>query len=107
MKLPAFFIDFLTEPGDLVLDIFAGSNTTGFAAEVARRRWLAFEQGHQYLAASILRFLDKNVSDEQAKAFYMHVLDFQETVHIEQGKFEVEGDQTEEVMNIQPSLFEV
>ena len=26
-KLPEFFIRFLTEPGDLVLDIFAGSNT--------------------------------------------------------------------------------
>lgn len=26
-KLPAFFIEFLTEPGDVVVDIFAGSNT--------------------------------------------------------------------------------
>ena len=31
-KLPAFFIEFLTDPGDVVLDIFAGSNTTGAAA---------------------------------------------------------------------------
>jgi DNA modification methylase len=28
-KLPEFFIKFLTKPGDTVLDIFAGSNTTG------------------------------------------------------------------------------
>ena len=27
-KLPTFFINFLTEPGDLVVDIFSGSNTT-------------------------------------------------------------------------------
>lgn len=27
-KLPEFFIRFLTEPGDLVVDIFAGPNTT-------------------------------------------------------------------------------
>jgi site-specific DNA-methyltransferase (cytosine-N4-specific) len=32
-KLPAFFIEFLTEPNDIVLDIFAGSNTTGLAAK--------------------------------------------------------------------------
>jgi hypothetical protein len=32
-KLPTFFIEFLTDPGDTVLDIFAGSNTTGSAAE--------------------------------------------------------------------------
>lgn len=68
VKLPAFFIDLLTEPGDLALDIFAGSNTTGFAAESVCRRWLAFEQEHQYLAASIFRFLDKGASDEYARA---------------------------------------
>ena len=32
-KLPEFFIRMLTDPGDLVLDIFAGSNTTGAVAE--------------------------------------------------------------------------
>lgn len=42
-KLPEFFIKLLTEPGDIVLDIFAGSNTTGMAAEKLRRKWLAFE----------------------------------------------------------------
>ncbi len=56
-KLPAFFISFLTDPGDLILDIFAGSNTTGAAAEAAGRRWMAFELSHDYLAASVFRFL--------------------------------------------------
>jgi site-specific DNA-methyltransferase (cytosine-N4-specific) len=56
-KLPRFFIDFLTEPGDLVLDFFAGSNTTGAAAEQAHRRWLAFEFDAAYLAASAFRFI--------------------------------------------------
>ena len=45
-RLPAFFINFLTETGDKVLDIFAGSNTTGAAAEEAGRNWLAFEQSN-------------------------------------------------------------
>ena len=39
--LPEFFIKLCTEPGDLVLDPFAGSNTTGYIAESLRRRWIA------------------------------------------------------------------
>jgi len=55
--LPEFFIQFLTDPGDIVLDIFAGSNTTGAAAERLGRRWIAFELEQKYLAASVFRFL--------------------------------------------------
>ena len=57
-KLPEFFIRFLTDPGDTVLDIFAGSNTTGEVAELEGRRWLAFEERADYVAASAFRFLD-------------------------------------------------
>lgn len=57
-KLPQFFIDFLTEPNDVVLDIFAGSNTTGEVAERSNRQWLAFEESAEYVAASAFRFLD-------------------------------------------------
>jgi len=57
-KLPAFFIKMLTDEGDTVLDIFGGSNTTGFAAECLDRKWLTFELDHEYLASSIFRFLD-------------------------------------------------
>ena len=55
-KLPEFFIRFLTDPGDLVVDIFAGSNTTGSVAEKEGRRWLAFDTSLDYLAASTFRF---------------------------------------------------
>lgn len=58
-KLPEFFIKFLTYENDLVLDIFAGSNTTGWIAEQLNRKWLSFELDHNYLSASIFRFLDK------------------------------------------------
>jgi DNA modification methylase len=54
--LPVFFIKFLTEEDDLVLDPFAGSNTTGEAAEGLRRRWVAFEQREEYLKGSSFRF---------------------------------------------------
>jgi site-specific DNA-methyltransferase (cytosine-N4-specific) len=55
--LPAFFIDFLTDPDDLVLDIFSGSNTTGEAAETAGRRWLSVELDRGFAALSAIRFM--------------------------------------------------
>ena len=58
------------EPGDTVLDIFAGSNTTGQVAEAEGRHWLAFEERADYLAASAFRFLDKGVSDEMVKSVF-------------------------------------
>ncbi len=54
--LPDFFIKFLTDTSDLVLDPFAGSNTTGAVAEGLERRWLATETVEEYLAASRFRF---------------------------------------------------
>ncbi len=54
--LPEFYMKFLTEPGDLVLDPFAGSNTTGAVAERLQRRWLAFEMEPRYVESSKLRF---------------------------------------------------
>ncbi len=56
-ELPRFFIKFLTQPGDVVLDIFAGSNTAGRAADELDRAWLAFELDHAFLAASAFRFV--------------------------------------------------
>ncbi len=55
-KLPAFFIEFLTHQGDLVVDPFAGSNVTGEVAESRGRRWLAFELREEYLLGSRSRF---------------------------------------------------
>ncbi len=49
VQLPDFFIKFLTEEGDLVLDPFAGSCTTGEAAERLSRRWIGFEPVPDYL----------------------------------------------------------
>ncbi len=54
--LPEFFIKFLTAPGDLVLDPFAGSNTSGRVAEKLDRRWLAVEIESAYVRASGVRF---------------------------------------------------
>lgn len=54
--LPEFFIKLLTEMGDLVVDPFAGSNTSGAVAECLGRRWLAMELVEDYLKASKFRF---------------------------------------------------
>ncbi|HEV2249510.1 MAG TPA: site-specific DNA-methyltransferase [Candidatus Limnocylindria bacterium] len=55
--LPEFFIKLLTDPGDLVVDLFAGSNTTGAVAEKLGRRWMACDLDRSYVAASALRFV--------------------------------------------------
>ena len=51
-----YFIKFLTTPRNLVLDPFAGSNTTGSVAEGLKRRWLAIEANSGYIKASRARF---------------------------------------------------
>lgn len=52
-----FFISFLTDPGDLVMDIFSGSNTTGRVAEETGRRWIGIESDRQFAALSAVRFM--------------------------------------------------
>jgi DNA modification methylase len=54
--LPEFYIKLLTRSGGVVLDPFAGSNTTGRAAEDLGRRWLAGEINAGYAQASAVRF---------------------------------------------------
>jgi site-specific DNA-methyltransferase (cytosine-N4-specific) len=60
--VPEFFVRFLTEPGQLVLDPFAGSNVTGHVAEALGRRWLSIEILPDYVAGSRLRFAGPEVS---------------------------------------------
>ena len=55
-ELPRVFIKFLTDPGDLIVDPFAGSNTTGAVAEELERRWISIEKDRVYAEDSFLRF---------------------------------------------------
>lgn len=64
-ELPRFFIEFLTKPGDLVVDPFAGSNTTGYVAESLQRRWIGVELDHKYAIESRLRF-ESELDDGQS-----------------------------------------
>lgn len=54
--LISFFLEFLTDPGNLILDPFAGTNTTGFVAELLGRKWLSIEALEEYGRQAILRF---------------------------------------------------
>ena len=69
-KLPEFFINFLTDENDTVLDIFSGSNTTGEAAERNNRKWLSFEKNESYVANSAFRFLHEGYSEIELKKIY-------------------------------------
>lgn len=73
--LPEFFIRFLTDPNDLVLDFFAGSNTTGMVAEAEGRRWLGFDLDREYLATSAFRFLERNTSAGGAATLFSQLRD--------------------------------
>ena len=56
IELAKFFIKFLTDPGDIVLDPFGGSNTTGAAAEELQRYWISIEASDEYIKSSRGRF---------------------------------------------------
>lgn len=73
-KLPEFFIKMLTEPGELVLDIFAGSNTSGAVAESLDRCWISFEQRRDYLASSVFRFMSRSYDRKEAESLYASVM---------------------------------
>lgn len=51
-----FFIQFLTDENDLVLDPFSGSNTTGYCAEKLNRKWVSFEVKEDYIKQAVIRF---------------------------------------------------
>jgi site-specific DNA-methyltransferase (cytosine-N4-specific) len=54
--LAEFFIKFLTNENDIVLDPFGGSNTTGAVAERLERRWISCEPNKEYIKGSLGRF---------------------------------------------------
>ena len=59
-QIPEFFIRLLTEPGDLVIDPFAGSCTTGFAAEKNHRNWICIERDPAYVNTALGHFCSRS-----------------------------------------------
>jgi len=65
VKLPEFFIRFLTNHGGKVFDPFAGSNATGEAAEKLERRWIAVDMEYEYVRGSMLRFFEEKTLETE------------------------------------------
>ncbi|MEJ2437894.1 MAG: site-specific DNA-methyltransferase [Sulfurovaceae bacterium] len=57
-----FFIEFLTDENDLILDPFGGSNTTGSRAEYFNRKWIVSEINENYAEQSLIRFDDPELN---------------------------------------------
>lgn len=73
-KLPEFFIRFLTDPGDVVLDFFCGSNTTGMVCEREKRQWLAFDLVEEYIAASAFRLMSSGSTARDFTSVHQRIL---------------------------------
>ncbi|WP_081503881.1 DNA methyltransferase [Alicyclobacillus hesperidum] len=67
-QLPEYFIRFLTDPGDFVLDPFGGSCVTGKVAEQLNRQWACIELDAGYLQGAISRFQNMDESGEAKKS---------------------------------------
>ena len=62
--IPEFFVKFLTDPADMVVDIFGGSGTTAEACEKLGRHWQTIEINVGYVRASLFRFVADRSEDE-------------------------------------------
>jgi len=66
--IPDYFIRFLTDKNDLVVDPFGGSSMTGYVAEKLNRKWVSIEIDNNLAKTGIGRFLDpKPYSKLQSK----------------------------------------
>lgn len=65
--LASFFIEFLTDKSDLVLDPFAGSNTTGYSAATANRRWVSIDAQDTYIQQSLIRFGKQDLYEKRER----------------------------------------
>lgn len=65
--LASFFVNFLTDKNDWVMDPFAGSNVTGAVAERLGRRWISIEPNEEYAKGSIGRFVKGGIETEVFK----------------------------------------
>jgi site-specific DNA-methyltransferase (cytosine-N4-specific) len=72
--LASFFIEFLTDPGDIVLDPFAGTNTTGFCAEKLKRKWLSIEISKDYARQAAIRFKDPVLKKKHLKTIKKKII---------------------------------
>lgn len=66
--IPEYFVRFLTDSKDLVVDPFAGSCVTGEVCDRLQRRWICIEINPEYVRGARARF-HKPVKQQQAVLF--------------------------------------
>ncbi len=66
LEIINFFVEFLTDPHDITLDPFAGSNSTGFCAEILGRKWIAIETDMDFGRQSKIRFEDPIINNQKS-----------------------------------------
>ena len=71
-QLPTYFINLLTDEGDLVLDVFAGIGTTGLACEELNRQFLGYELNSEYV-----NFGNKRINGEELELYKVVQYDLQ------------------------------
>ena len=84
-----------TEPGAWILDPFAGSSTTGIAANLLNRRFLGIEREEAYAAISKAR--REEIEDEKTHVTYRRKIP---------DIVKAEDNQLECIMCREPELFE-
>ena len=68
--IPEFFVRMLTDPGDLVVDPFAGSCVSGEVCERLSRRWLCVELSREYCDGGWGRFQPRESTKGSRMSFY-------------------------------------
>lgn len=75
--IPEYFVRMLTDPGDTVVDPFAGSCVTGEVCERLERRWSCIELSEEYLKGAVGRFAKPKVPEKtQGKLFASNLPEF-------------------------------
>jgi site-specific DNA-methyltransferase (adenine-specific)/site-specific DNA-methyltransferase (cytosine-N4-specific) len=63
-QLPSYYINFLTDEGDLVIDVFAGIGTTGLSCKELNREFLGYELNPKYA-----EFGNKRIGGEELETY--------------------------------------
>jgi len=69
-ELPSYFINLLTDEGDMVLDIFGGIGTTNLAAKELNRQHISFELNPKYV-----EFGNKRIEGKELKTYSINQYD--------------------------------
>jgi DNA modification methylase len=65
LALAMFLVQYLSRPGDLIVDPFGGTLTTARAAETLGRMWMATEIMAEYLMGGRFRFTPEELSSRE------------------------------------------